>query len=820
MTLPKLPPIDVFSFWLGFAAAALLAFVLFSFREPLGRARAALRATLRRLREELLGGMERRVREEVTQQAQTAHLAAAIFTLDQILVPPRLLIPPPPIDPTVPPGDEDLTAIIPNLPEWPDLPGLYRVPTLTVEEALAGRTNVVVLGAPGSGKTTLLAHLASRAAAGDEALFPGNPTPIWVHAGDLPLPVPAEGDVAQPLVAAAQMRASALTAPQIPGHLLRRLKQGACVVFVDGVDELPPAHVAEVAAWLQAFLKTYDAHRLIVAAGQWGYAPLVTRCGLAPVHMAPWGPADFAALIRKWGGWLDEARAKNRFTGPGQVEPAILRGWVSGNNQGRSVFEVTLKLWAAFTGDARGNRPGHWLDAYRLRLGIGARPEEAQALGLAALAMLADAGHLGVAQADLVQACNAAFAGPDGKPGAEGEALVDRLLRQRLLLRRAHDRVCFRHPLLLAHSAAAALAQHLDRLPTPVPPAWEAVLYFFAGSGDLTPVVGQILPPPPDLLYTNLLLCARWLRDAPATAPWRTEVFRRLSRLLIEKALPEALRLRALAGLVAANDPAVMALFKQVLASPDPFNRRLGTLGLGASGEPTMVPFLEPLFADPYLDVRWAAALALAVIASEPAVDALVQGLMQGEDAVRQACAQALARLPEEVGHPLLRQAVQEADLNTRHAAVWGLLATRADWALTLLNDMQINEKEWLVRNAAIEAVAQWETPPDRAPKPYVAPDSQGWLVAWAASQGTGVPPGRGAVEVLNRALREGDTANRCAAAAALSHLCDPALTRELYPALRDPEPLLREAAFSALAQVAAAAGQRLPATLPPAPAK
>ena len=83
------------------------------------------------------------------------------------------------------------------------------------------------------------------------------------------------------------------------------------------------------------------------------------------------------------------------------------------------------------------------------------------------------------------------------------------------------------------------------------------------------------------------------------------EVFRRLSRLMVDKTLPENLRLCALAGLVAANDPAVITLFKQVLASPDPFTRRLAALGLGASAEPAMVPLLIPLFADPYLDVRW-----------------------------------------------------------------------------------------------------------------------------------------------------------------------------------------------------------------------
>jgi HEAT repeat protein len=528
--------------------------------------------------------------------------------------------------------------------------------------------------------------------------------------------------------------------------------------------------------------------------------------------MAPWGPADYRALIEKWGTVLEQARAKNRFIGPGNVEPQILMGWVMANNQGRSAFEVSLKIWAAFTGDARGNRPGDWLEAYRLRLGV--KAHEAPALGQVATAMLANEQSLGLPRADLVKVCEAAFTNAEGKVEGDAEAFLDRLLKLQLLVRRAQDQLCFRYPHVLAHSAAVALAAAgAAGAPTHFTPAWVLAYYYAAGMGDLTRVASVALQQPPDLLYTDVFACAHWLRDAPASAAWRAEVFRRLSRLMVERALPENLRLRALAGLVSANDPTVLTLFKQVLTSPDPFTRRLAVLGLGASGDPAMVPFITPLFSDPYLDVRWAAALALAALGSEPALNALTQGMTEGEDNVRQACAQALARLPE-LGHPLLKEAAALPDLLTRHAAVFGLSDSRAQWALATLEDMQIHETEWLVRNAVVEAVAQWKTPPDRAPKPYPPPDSLGWLVAWAATKGTGVPPGKAAIEVLNRALKEGEEPYRCAAAEAIGRLCDPSAVRELYATLREPAALLRDAAFCALTQVAAAAAQSLPASM------
>jgi HEAT repeat protein len=323
--------------------------------------------------------------------------------------------------------------------------------------------------------------------------------------------------------------------------------------------------------------------------------------------------------------------------------------------------------------------------------------------------------------------------------------------------------------------------------------------------------VGKGLAQAADVLQTELLTCALWLRDAPANARWRGEVFRRLSQLMLNTSLPESLRLRALAGFVASQDTAIAALFKQTLTHADPFNRRLAALGLGAMGEPTAVPQLAALFADPYLDVRWAAALALAAIGAEPAIDALARGLMQGDDAVRRACAQALARQPE-VGHPLLQEAIAVEDLGARRAAVYGLAETREAWALQKLEEVQHKEQQWIVRNAAVEMVERLKQGSRRAPRPYSPPEAQGWLVAWAAKQGTGVPPGRAAVSVLNRALKEGDEAHRRAAAESLGRLGDPAGVRELYTALRDPAPLIRDAAFKALAQVAAASGQRMAA--------
>jgi HEAT repeat protein len=351
-------------------------------------------------------------------------------------------------------------------------------------------------------------------------------------------------------------------------------------------------------------------------------------------------------------------------------------------------------------------------------------------------------------------------------------------------------------------------------------------LYFLAALSDMLPVVKRALTQTADVLYSDSFHCARWLRDAPANAVWRSEVFKRLSQLLLNANLPETLRARALTAFVAANDPTIAALFKQVLTSPDPYARRAAALGLGALGDAATISSLTALFNDDYLEVRWAAALALANVGTEGALQALKQGLHAGDDVVRQACAQALARNTE-VGHDFLREALKSQDLATRRAAVYGLAETRAEWAAPLLEEAHKAEREWIVRNAVESLSQQLTAPAPQAPQPFLPPESQGWLVEWAASQQIGVPPGKGAVDVLNRALKEGVEPVRLAAAEALARLADPPSARELYTALRSADsPLVREAAFRGLAHVSAATGQRMmmpvtgklsPKTNPPA---
>lgn len=809
--------IDSTSFWSGFAAAWGIVFVLWLLRRQISAARERLRDRWAWLRMKLTSGTERNWRADVQRFAQGAHVAGALFPLDNILIEPRFFKPRPPFDPTVAPPDDDLNSIIPTLADWPELAGIYAAPTIGLHQMLAGDGPLLILGGLGQGKTVALAQIASLSAQSDETLFPHNPTPLFVHAADVDLSAlqsagpksnrPA--DLLAPLLAAAGQRASLITSANLVRHLRLRLSRARCLVLIDGFDELPHERIKLVAEWLKAFRRDFPQHRVIAAAGLLGYGPLAAL-GFAPVVVAPPGPDAAVELASRWTEQWHLYRAKSKKKTDLDIDPTIVLGWLRAGGHGRSVAELTLRAWAALAGDIPGPRPVDWLAAFVRRLNL--KGNELMALRLMAQDALRRGDNAGLPRADAREIMRPLVTKSDGgKAEYEPGVLLDQLVARRVLVRVGRDRLGFAHGLLAAFFAAETLDDATE-VPLDRHALWPAALNFFASRGDLSRLAADLLAQPGDALHTPLFMVAGWLRDSNARAVWRPEVFKRLSKILLDRHQPESLRMRAAAAFAASQDPSVARLFAQVLASQDPFARRLGALGLGALREANAVPQLAQALGDPYLDVRWASALALAVMGSDAAVETLRRALLEGDLSVKLAAAQALARSPEH-GPLLLREALARPDHDTRRAAVIGIADLRAPWTREVLDHIRVHDQEWIVRNAAAEQHDQRYGPPHGGPMPYAPPEDHGWLVHWAAQRGQGVPPGRGAIELLNQALQDEDETIRIAAAECLAGLGDPLAARELYGVLRTPnDPLVRDAAFRALATISAMTGQRLAA--------
>src|SRR5215216_1563652 len=169
---------DLFSFAVGFVAGILFTWLLSRIRPLLVQLRENAKERRQTAQTRRTSGLEDNFRRVTLRHAQGMHLAASLFSLDEILQEPRLIAPPARVEPGVVGIQEDIISqTLPYMPAFPEIAAIYRAPTLSLTEALKGGSNIVIVGAAGTGKTVALAHLASlaanfkvRLAAGSEAV--------------------------------------------------------------------------------------------------------------------------------------------------------------------------------------------------------------------------------------------------------------------------------------------------------------------------------------------------------------------------------------------------------------------------------------------------------------------------------------------------------------------------------------------------------------------------------------------------------------------------------------------------------------------------
>jgi HEAT repeat protein len=747
--------------------------------------------------------------------AQTSHLAGPLFLLDEIIVPPTLLRSPEPSDP-LQEADSDKPTGLPYTPDWPQLGSHYGWHQEALEVVVRGRQHVVLCGRTGSGRTVALAAIILGLRAGKLAAFVERkdlPTALLLaHAADLE-PAPGKSAAGEVLVQAMRPYCSRRTLPGLAAFVQRGLRGDLPWLLIDGFDELSDAHALRVREWLGELLRERPGLRVIVSDGFRGL-PLWEMMGFACATVAPWTSLKQDAFVGRWAErWKKHVAGASASADWPSAE--ILRGWLSIPAALTTPLEITLRLWSACAGDALGKTTASDLDALLRR-----QCEPAWVPGLKQLAgTMVAAGVAVLSRADGERALSSAT-GIEARPAVDIGAVSAELIARGLWRATLAGRLAFAHPAIAGRLAAHHLARSTREgsaealLALPNTTFTEVALSLAGDVLDLGPLIRDRLTTSSDSLPTSsgtdttlrlvpwireanaLLECAAWLRHA-GEVEWRSDVLRRLAGVVRNARWPFPLRARCACALVASLDPGILVLFRQMLdIADDAEGQVLGALGLGALRDSGAISTLDGLLGSTEREVRWAAAMGLGRMASKEAAEALGRMLLTGDEDVRRAASVGLS-FDREDGHPLLREAATDSDAQVRRASIGGLANIDEPWAMDVLRKVSREDKEWVVRTAATTAL---EASPE-APRPtkLAEPADMPWLVAFAASRGTGVPAGAGALGVLERALAEGNPRERLAAAESWRHAAFPERLRVLKRSLSDPDAQVRNASFEGL---------------------
>lgn len=813
---------DRVSFWLGFLAASLFWLLMAWLRPAFAQLSEKLRLQARTSRQERTLNDEIRLGNDTLRMLQGWHLAAILFSLDELLVPPRLLAPAMPPMAYEPPPSEDISDwAIPNMPDWPELASFYGAPWLDPVEALQGGANLAIIGQPGSGKTVALAYLARQFIhKGPNLGSLSHLSPILVHVADLILPPPSPEDPLTSLLPALSTYVKSIPAKRLPGFLQSLFTQERVLLLIDGLDELAPDQLAQATQYLGSLLQKYPRLRAVVTAAP-DHLGALPRLRFTPISVASWSTAQRALFITHWGDLWEQFIAEQAHLKETSTNTLLVLGWLLNNTQNLTPLELTLKTWAAFAGDSLGPAPQAAIESYLRRMLVSQPSKNRQALEQLATQMVLNQqpvlsqnqaeSWLGGSDLESTAAEKQANT-PAGRPVRARGALPD-LLDCGLLVRRTGERLSLQHPALMGYLAGQSPAAMRSGEQIAGQVDWTgraATLNYLAMVESQASWLEQLLgDEETDLLQRNLLQAGRWLRNAPEGLLWVSMVLRRLAECLQNESLPMALRARALSALVTSNSQGIAVLLRQLVSAEDAGVRQLAALGLGALRDVKATQDLTLLLEDRSPGVNRAAILALTAIGDKTSLEAVASLLLTSDDGKRKSAAEALTNQPEE-GFPTLEEASTLNDPAVRRAAAYGLGRVRQPWAIAILEKLRKSDPQWVVKDAASQMLEASEHENPRLPRPLPRLTETAWLTAFAADRGMGVAPGKPAYELLYRALSEGNEDQRLAAVYYLLGRGNEEAVLPLYRVYFSGSGELREMAFSALWNLAAT-GLRLP---------
>ena len=817
---------DGFSFFLGVIAVFLIWILFHQFRGWLPSIQVIINQSIKKFRERNFSGVDAALRRDALKRAQHAHLAAQLFSLDEILITPKIIAPPVNQDPNQLFHSEFvISGLFPNLPDWPEIPSQYPIDFITLSDSIQHGANTVLVGVSGSGKTVALAHLASLFARKDPSLGKlARLHPLYLHILDI---LPQFSQDLQGLLEPVNLLVRIISARlpiwvrgRFPAMIRKSFADGNALVLLDGLDELPSQNLKDALVIIQKIHVSIPHLRIITTSTPLNVGNFL-RLGYQPITLAAWNREERQAFIESWGkAWNEKLIPKTQKKGRIKTEtldPVFVKSWINSNQLNLTPLEWTLTLWAVYSGEAIKLTSDQVVHAFVNRM-----VQDPQLLKpVFSLAVEMIAGEKVIfdqTELDAVIALNALsqiqlFDPTDatiGMVGSDSHIKKEKTFSSHQFLRKMaqtgilveHPGQIYRfcHPVILGYCAAVHSENYYNDWVTD-PEPWDtkslALEFCFTQSPDSFIVSPNWFSEEPPL-YRKLLLFSRNLKGIPVSHPIRAKMMRRMVDGLIDDRNLFGVRLCFASALAVTNESSVINYFQQLLSSPNAELRQIGCLMLGALQETKAIPDLATLLSDLEEKVRRNACCALGNMPDKSAIAILEDCLSANDEILRQAAAESLAANPVQ-GHEILHKLSQSENLLIRRSVVFGLARIVEPWAKDLIEQIAVKDSQWVVRIAASQALVSLLETHRIIPEPLSTASETAWIIAYAGRQGLGIQTGDPAINILINALQSGSPQERIAALSYLRLFPQEKVLQAVLRAVNQPDLALSEAAEFAL---------------------
>mgnify|MGYP001132262916 CR=1 FL=1 len=754
--LPKIY-LDISSFWAGIILVVILVVLILIYRKRLTSFLSRTLTAFANFRESLSITSDSDYVQVLYKHAQGLHLLSDFFPLESILVPTKCIAPPPYLFPGNQSLDPSLNQeVIGFDPLLPQLNSEFFGPTFSLFDAVQSGTSICLVGFPGTGKTTAIAECIASLVKATQSEEPLEPRiPFYVTAHQLLAQFPGH-DLLGIILKALQLNKSFLVVPNFPKYMTSAINDDRSILFIDDMDSLTLEEINQLANFITA-LRTQIPGLQIVATASPSCLGNLAQAPLEQISIAPWGSKEkYHFLTNLSQLWPSIQPAENQSK---SADYAVTNSMLVVSGQNLTPFEFTLRAVSAYAGDLAGPASIHALDAYLQRLPALSQ-EDIKALALMALHCL-DENTSSFTRKGFSRWYDKVYKKGNNHPAIikspSNQSALQAAVDLNILKADPEGKYYFTHSSLAGFLAAQGIATAHREIIRRVleSPDWGPLhecMRYLPAYNDFKSFLKPFLTDK-SLLKHKLLRAAQWLEYANENSPEETALLKQVTREIHTNPY-YLIKIRLTCALVKSNSPQAKSILQHLAKSKDLETRRAAAVGLGLLQDLSAVPLLINQLND-YHPSSTAACYALGKISSPRSLEAIAEALLHGSELLRRAAAECLAHNRSE-GHAALREGATREDLLVRYAVVHGLGLIDESWSLEILDEMRIDEKEWVVRDLAQQTHEILKSGSPYIPQDTPPPHQAFWLTEFTAVQDLPQPTPENALDLLLKALELG----------------------------------------------------------------
>ncbi len=794
--LPKIY-LDFSSFFAGAIIIVFLIVLYFVFRRRLRSFFARASSGLINFRNSLSISSDADYIKVVYRFAQGLHIASDFYPLESILVPPKCIASPPLIQP----GSKGLDSSLIQQsfgydPRLPELSSEYFGRSFTLLKALAGNTNICLIGYPGSGKTTAIADciISLSRSEDSDSEFPAK-IPFYVKAHHILAQFPGS-DIPAIILSAIQANKVFLTSPNFVKYFTSTVNAGSAVLFIDDVDLLTYTDTNRIANFINALCLKLPNLQVVVSATPTCLGNLV-KTPLSLLSVAPWGNTEKYQYLQKLSRAWPATQSEN---GDYLTDRnAIRNSMLVVSDRFLTPLEFTLKSLAAYAGDITGPSAIRSVESY-LKRSLSTISKEAlrtlEAIALHALEQQKSSfSRKDINSWLLTIKEDQSHELANGKI-AQLNPVIQSALDMNILQRSTSDEYFFYYPTFGGYLAARALTRSGENSITQIlaQPDWSLMhetMRFFSAFNDIQPYLKSIQMDE-SLLKEKILRASLWLVNIEPNNSAELNLLKLITGE-IQSNPNYLIKARLVTALSKSPNKDIKGIFQHLMKSSDPDTRRAASIGSGLLQDLSAVPFLIQQLNDTFPSST-SACYALSRIGSPRSLEAIAEGLLHGNELLRRASAESLAQNRSE-GHPALREGILMDDLLVRYAVVHGLSLIPESWAIEIIDKMRIDEDEWVVRDLAQQIFEIHESGSPYIPKHQPPAHLTAWLDKFTIKHGLSKPDPENVLDSLLIVLESGTAEEKQASMTYLGRSGDQYLIPHMQDHINSPDPDLKQLA-------------------------